>query len=210
MKTLSVVNQKGGTGKSTITILLACMLSSEGKAVAILDCDTQQTIFDLSESEEKPIVDVFQCTPKDVPLMLKQLEEVGCAYCFVDLPRFTTQDKNAMQALFLCDAVFIPTLGGLIEILSVQAFIKGLDIIKKSKPKFKYYAFINRISRKKEDQETKEILEESKVPVMKNAIKDLKIFRNPSLTTAILTAKNGKQRFGDFYKEFKGIINKLK
>jgi chromosome partitioning protein len=201
MKVISITNQKGGTGKSTITMLLACCLASEEKSVAILDCDTQRTILRLSEHENESIVDVFKCPLKEVPSLLKKLENVGCEIAFLDLPRFTGNDKVALLTLDKCNIVFVPSLGGLIELLSTKEFLTALDAME-----LKNYAFINRMTRKSEDFETIEVLKENH-NVMNNHLKDLKIFRNPSLTKSILDTKDGQTRFSEFYNEFKNLAN---
>ncbi len=61
------------------------------------------------------------------------------------------------------------------------------------------------MSRKTEDIETIEILSEH-APVMDNHLKDLKIFRNPSLSYSILETKDGKKRFQDFSNEFQKLL----
>jgi ATPases involved in chromosome partitioning len=43
MKIISVLNEKGGTGKSTVATNLATALHREGKRVVLLDCDPQGT-----------------------------------------------------------------------------------------------------------------------------------------------------------------------
>lgn len=66
---VSVVNQKGGTGKTTTTMNLGCALSSLGKRVLLVDLDPQGNLsYSLGISEpEKTMADVIsgQCSAAD-------------------------------------------------------------------------------------------------------------------------------------------------
>jgi len=155
MKVLSITNQKGGTGKSTVTILLACCLASDKYKVSILDIDTQRTIKSLSELEESTIVDVYKTDIENVEKELIRLEKDKYDFVFLDFPRFTNEDKKALFLLSICDCVLVPSLGGIIEVLSTQNFIKALQ-----KLEVKHYVFLNKYRRLKEEKETIEIKKE--------------------------------------------------
>jgi chromosome partitioning protein len=66
---VSVVNQKGGTGKTTTTMNLGCALSSLGKRVLLVDLDPQGNLsYSLGVSDaEKTMSDVIagQCSAKE-------------------------------------------------------------------------------------------------------------------------------------------------
>src|SRR5688572_15987217 len=75
---VSVVNQKGGTGKTTTTMNLGCALSSLGKRVLLVDLDPQGNLsYSLGISDaERTMADVVsgQCSAKDAILQAEGVD----------------------------------------------------------------------------------------------------------------------------------------
>jgi chromosome partitioning protein len=51
--TVAHLNQKGGVGKTTLTLHLACEWAREGKRVVLIDADLQGSALDLSKQRAK-------------------------------------------------------------------------------------------------------------------------------------------------------------
>ena len=203
MKIISVTSQKGGTGKSTMTMLLACCLAADKYKVSILDIDTQSTIKKLSDLEGNKIVNICKSdVDNDVKKELLRFENEKYDFVFLDFPRFTHKDEKAVFLLSICDFVFVPSLGSIIEVLSTMTFIEVLK-----KLEVRHFVFLNKYRRLKEENETIEILRKES-NVMANVIQDLKLFKDVSLSTSVLSTKEGKKRFEVFYNEFKCIVTK--
>ena len=50
MKVVALLNEKGGSGKSTIALNLACALHRQGRRVVLIDADPQGTARDWREA----------------------------------------------------------------------------------------------------------------------------------------------------------------
>lgn len=210
-KIFSVTNRKGGTGKSTATILLATTMASEGKKVLVLDCDNQRSIEKLRQVDEALYEREapYQVEGLQARFIFDYIKLHGANYdfIFIDLPRFTSAgDGEAMQTLSFCDGILIPVLGSSIEILSASDFLKAIQELAEFKEnnniEFKYYGFLNRMTRRKENKETMKYMEQNGLPMFDRSLKDLKLFANPSTYESILDGE-GRSRFYDFYQEFK-------
>ena len=66
MKTIAITGGKGGTGKSTVSILLTNKLKSEGKKVILCDCDVEcpNDHLLLGRKLDKPVQKVYAQFPK--------------------------------------------------------------------------------------------------------------------------------------------------
>lgn len=86
MKIISVLNEKGGTGKSTVATNLATALHRQGQRVVLLDCDPQGTARDWRDAspegaELPPVLGV------DRPQMLaSSLNGVNADIAIIDSP----------------------------------------------------------------------------------------------------------------------------
>jgi len=212
-KILSIANQKGGVGKSTITTLLATALSNKYK-VCVVDCDNQKSIYNYRKMEEaameEPVEGVFYIDYLPLRFLNDFLKINSTKYdvIFIDIPRLTDTEENTLlfQVLAVCDGILIPFLGGLYEVLSTKEFIKAVSVLAKYKAEngieFKYFGVLNRKSRRKDNAETVEFLEAEGLTVFNHSLNNLKVFSTPSTMFSILEEPEGKKRFEPFFNEF--------
>jgi chromosome partitioning protein len=137
MKTIIVANQKGGSGKSTVTVHLAVAAERAGDGpVVISDTDPQGTAADWFNQRKRAEID----TPRYSPLTLSGLSErvqslsdAGAAYLFID----TAPSIGAVNAdLFaLADLILIPLNPTPADL---RALVKGLPLVKQSGKPFQF------------------------------------------------------------------------
>lgn len=137
MKTIVIANQKGGSGKSTLTVHLAAAAEAAGDGPAIItDTDPQGTAGDWFNQRRKAGLE----TPRYAPLALdnltgklRALDDAGAAYLFID----TAPSVGAVNAeLFAAaDLILIPLNPTPADL---RALVKGLPLVKAAGKPFNF------------------------------------------------------------------------
>jgi len=105
-------NQKGGAGKSTITLLFANYLTGvRGRRVTILDMDYQQSLYSKAEKakilENQPLYEVVPAELKSFPSLHRALSSRPGELILIDLPG--KMDDDALLPLFAAaDVILCP------------------------------------------------------------------------------------------------------
>ncbi|MEM7069243.1 MAG: ParA family protein [Pseudomonadota bacterium] len=139
MKTIAVLNQKGGSGKSTLVECLAVAAELDGLASAILDMDPQGTTYEWGKrrratavdaavelgedpstvTANPPVISVTQANYRDE---WERLRDLGADLVIIDTP--ARLDTWAMNAAELADLVIIPAKPTVKDLERVEASIK--------------------------------------------------------------------------------------
>jgi chromosome partitioning protein len=104
MKIVSLVNQKGGTGKSMLAINLAVAAEATGEKACIIDLDPQGTVsnwFDTRASETPPVIS--HDAAGKLTETITALETAGFSLVVIDTKGEESHaTRGAMQAADLC------------------------------------------------------------------------------------------------------------
>jgi len=106
MKTVALVTQKGGTGKSTLVVHLAVAATRHGLAVAIIDLDPQASARLWAERRNRDDLAVVSARAAELPRLLGEARQQGADLVVIDTAGHSDVTTGAViQAV---DLVLIP------------------------------------------------------------------------------------------------------
>jgi chromosome partitioning protein len=106
MKTIAIISQKGGAGKTTLTVHLATAATEAGHAAAIIDLDPQATAASWGDRRRASTPEVISGQATRLPTLLKAAGENGAGFLVLDTA--PNADQTASLAARSADLVLIP------------------------------------------------------------------------------------------------------
>ena len=107
MKTVAVVSQKGGAGKTTLAVHLAVAAASAGYSVAVIDLDQQATAAQWADWRDNDSVAVVAAPHGRLLPTLEEARRSQVDLVIIDSP--PAADSAAVAAAKAADLVLIPT-----------------------------------------------------------------------------------------------------
>ncbi len=142
---LAVLSAKGGTGKSTIALNLAGVLTSENKHVLLIDADPQGSVARWSKITKQKYPDILV---HPSPVVKKDVKKAGKNY---DLTIFDSPPTFKRRMRFLMkvsDLILIPVSPGVTDLWSTRKLVNIFLETKEKRPSLEARLLINRIDRR--------------------------------------------------------------
>ena len=128
MKTLALLSQKGGSGKSTLTVHLGVIAQAAGLRTVIVDLDPQRSAAGWWETRTAETPEMVETSPGELHAVLEAAEADGVALCVIDTRPSAGADAAAAAAL--ADLVLIPTRPAIFDLKAIGATV---DIVAAAK-----------------------------------------------------------------------------
>jgi chromosome partitioning protein len=106
MKTIAIISQKGGAGKTTLAVHLAAAAALSGLTTAIIDLDPQGTAASWGDRRRAGELEVISGQAVRLPTLIEAAQANG-ADCII-LDTAPNADQTALQAASAADLVLIP------------------------------------------------------------------------------------------------------
>jgi chromosome partitioning protein len=114
MFTIALVGQKGGTGKTTISVGLAVAAAQAGHTVAVIDLDPQATASKWKDRRTEDNPAVVSAQASRLKPALDAARGAGVEFAIIDSAG--RSDDSAMAAARAADLVLVPTRTSIVEL----------------------------------------------------------------------------------------------
>jgi len=128
MKTVAIVSQKGGSGKTTVAVHLAVCAELAGKSAAIIDLDPQASALEWRSRREAETPEVVTATPGQLAALLKSAEENGADLTIIDTAPHS--DRVAIAAADRADLIMIPCRPSAFDVAAIGTTLNLMKLTK--------------------------------------------------------------------------------
>ena len=133
MPVISLASPKGGAGKSTSAVLLACELAEAGRKVTVIDADPNRPVFKWAQRPGKPeTLTVLEDVTEDTIIYTIENASIGSNFVIVDLEG--TASIMVALAISRADLVIIPSQG---SHLDAEQAARAVQLVRMNEKRFR-------------------------------------------------------------------------
>jgi cellulose biosynthesis protein BcsQ len=229
-KILMFGNQKGGVGKTQVSIMTATALSQKpfGLKTCVVDIDDQKSVvlsrsFDIrAHKVENPPYEVFNYTIADLQANIEQLDKnyqliiIDAAGKLDNTQPIETQEVT--KALMYVDCLFIPFVAGNYNLESTIGYFRFIKLVQKQRAiqprKLRTVGFINQFRQRSRansflNQDIEILKKSENLDMMTNSLNDYASFRESDTISSLYdtqSSDSAKQNFSIWLNELVKFI----
>lgn len=168
-KVIAVLNQKGGVGKTTLTVHLATALARSGERVLLVDADPQGSALDWSAA--RPGEPLFPVAGLPKASLHKDLPALAADYTFVLIDGPPRVYDVARSAILASDLVLVPVQPSPYDVWAAKEIVDLLGEASVFKPTLTAAFVVNRkIANTAIGRDVTDALAEYSIPVLEPAV----------------------------------------
>jgi len=204
---IAFLNQKGGTGKTTLSINIAHAISNKKKnnRVLLVDADPQGSARDWAAAREKK--SLFPVIGLDRPVLHKELPTMASDYDYIVIDGPPRVSELARSAIMAADLVVVPIQPSPYDVWAADEIIKLVKEASTFKEEIKCLFVVNRkIVNTAIGRDVNEALTDYEFPTAKTAVHQRVIFAECAAPGSTVIEMDNK---GLAAREIKKLANEL-
>ena len=131
-RTVAIVSQKGGAGKTTLAIHLAAAATRAGQISLVIDTDPQASASQWAEWRQGAPPEIIDSAPPRIAAKIEAASEQGAELIVIDTPPHA--DLAASKAVECADFVLIPCRPSAFDLAAMRTTIRLVELL--AKPAF--------------------------------------------------------------------------
>lgn len=139
---IGLLNQKGGVGKTTLSINLAAQLSRSGCRTLLIDADPQGSALDWAAARSAD--PLFSVVGLPRPTIHKEIGRIACGYDYVLIDAPPRVTELARSVILACDVILIPVQPSPYDVWASAEVVKLVEEAQIYSDKIKCAFVINR------------------------------------------------------------------
>lgn len=141
---LSIINLKGGVGKTTVAVNLAVAFAHRGRRVCVIDTDSEQLSsvkWSGQRDDNFPRVAVASVSPEK---LVREVSEQAKLYDLVILDGAPQLGKLANSTLIASDVVVVPLSPSALDFWAMESFLERFQEAQNLKPTLQGFILLNK------------------------------------------------------------------
>ncbi len=123
-----MLSQKGGSGKTTLTLHLAVIAQAAGIRTVLVDCDPQRSAAGWWRARDAATPELIEAEPSQLSAVLEAAREDGVGLVVVDTR--PSVERDTLEVARLADLALIPTRPSILDLRAIGATV---DVVKVAK-----------------------------------------------------------------------------
>lgn len=161
---ISILNQKGGSGKTTIAINLAHAISLKNKNILIADSDPQGSARDWSNVKDGEILTVIGL---DRPSLNKDISQIKKNYDYIIIDGAPQLSTHTAAAIKSSDIILIPVMPSAFDLWAITDLVDAIKTKQAMGSNLKAFIIISRVVKNtKISQEVRDVVIEYGLPLL--------------------------------------------